>query len=121
MKSSFFDEGTTAGRLLLNYGDQRFEQPKDGLSGIEQRESVLYQAGILKDDLSNICIAYGVRGIKADGGVYRGIADFYREKQAVQMILHTLGSLSRLEAVEQNRYIVYIIENPAVFSYLTEK
>lgn len=117
----YFDEGRAACRFLLSYGEWRFGQAQDKISGIEKRESILYQMGILKDDLSNICLAYGVRGIKADGAVHEGLQGFYEEKQALQITLNTLGSLARLEAAENGRRIVYIIENPAVFSYLAEK
>lgn len=117
----YFDEGTVACRLLLNYGELRFGQTEGKASGIEQRESILYHLGILKDDLSNLCLAYGVIGIKTDGDVHEGLQGFCKEKQAVQMTLNTLGGLARLEVAENSRHIVYIIENPAVFSYLTKK
>lgn len=117
----YFDEGTMACRFLLNYGAWRFGQVQDSVSGIEQRESVLYQLGILKDDLSNFCLAYGVRGIKADGNSHEGLEGFGREKQAVQMTLNTLGSLSQLETFDGDCATVYIIENPAVFSHLVVK
>lgn len=117
----YFDDGCAACRFLLSYGAWRFGQAQDKVSGIEQRESVLYQLGILKDDLSNICLAYGVRGIRRDGAVHEGLQGFCREKQALQMTLNTLSSLSRLEAAEDAGGIIYIIENPAVFSYLTGK
>ena len=116
----YFDEGTTACRLLLDYGGLRFGRIEGKMSGIEQRESVLYRLGILKDDLSNICLAYGVTGIKADGAVHKGLQGFYKEKQAVQMTLNMLAGLSYLEAADTKK-IVYIIENPAVFSYLIKK
>lgn len=117
----YFDEGRAACRFLLSYGEWRFGQAQDKVSGIEQRESILYRMGILKDDLSNICLVYGVRGIKADGAVHEGLQGFCKEKQALQITLNTLSALSHLEAAENGRRIVYIIENPAVFSYLTEK
>lgn len=116
----YFDEGTTACKLLLDYGEQRFGQIEGKMSGIEKRESVLYQLGILKDDLSNICLAYGVTGIKADGAAHEGLQGFCKERQAVQMTLNMLAELSCLEAAS-NKHIVYMIENPAVFSYLTNK
>lgn len=81
----YFDEGTSAFRFLLNYGEYRFGHAEEKISGIEQRESILYQMGILKDDLSNCCLAYGILGIKADGDAYEGLRGFCREKQAVQI------------------------------------
>lgn len=37
------------------------------------------------------------------------------------MTLHTLGTLSQLETFERDCATVYLIENPAVFSYLMSK
>lgn len=116
----YFDEGTAACRLLLDYGEQRFGQIEGNVSGIEQRDAVLYRLGILKDDLSNLCLAYGVTGIKTNGTAHEGLQGFCKEKQAMQMTLNTLTGLSRLETASIH-YTVYIVENPAVFSYLTKK
>lgn len=117
----YFDDKTTACKLLLNYGKYRFGQADIKLSGVEQRESLLYKMGILKDDLSNICLAYGVAGRKEDGFIHEGLQGFCREKQAVQMTLNTLGGLCSLESTEDMLHRVYIVENPAVFSYLAKK
>lgn len=117
----YFDDGTTACKLLLNYGVYRFGQADVRLSGIEQRESVLYQMGILRDELSNSCIAYNVEGWKEDGGAHEGLRGFYREGQAFQLTLNVLSGLTRLKTAYECYHRVYIVENPAVFSYLTRK
>ena len=125
----YFDEGRPACSLLLNYGASRFGQADTALSGIEQRESTLYQMGILKDGLSNLCLAYGILGRKKDGGMHEGLLGFSKEKQALPLTLDTLGSLSQLVSAEawmhqgnaaqaQN---IYVLENPAVFTYLARK
>lgn len=117
----YFDDGTTACKLLLNYGVYRFGQADVRLSGIEQRESVLYQMGILRDELSNACIAYNVEGCKEDGGAHEGLRGFYREGQAFQLTLNILSGLTRLKTAYECYHRVYIVENPAVFSYLIRK
>lgn len=117
----YFDDGTAACRLLLNYGEYRFGTTEDKESGAERRETILYKLGILIDDLSNMCLAYGVSGRKPDGSVHEGLHGFCTEKQAFQVTLNTLGSLSCLEAAGNGKKAVYVIENPAVFSYLTKK
>lgn len=117
----YFDDGTTACNLLLNYGMYRFGQTDEALSGVERRESVLYQMGILRDELSNACIAYHVAGWKEDGCLHEGLHGFSREKQAFQLTLNILGRLRRLDPAENANHKIYIVENPAVFSYLTEK
>lgn len=117
----YFDEGTVACSLLLSYGKYRFGKADGRLSGIEQKESVLYQMGILRDELSNTCLAYHVKGWKKDGGGHKGIQGFYEEGQAFLLTLHTLGGLFRLESTQEHSHRVYIVENPAVFSYLIGK
>lgn len=117
----YFDDGTTACKLLLNYGAYRFGQADIALSGVEQRESLLYQMGILRDEMSNACLAYNVMGWKEDGCIHEGLQGFFREKQAFQLTLNVLGRLKRLESAKGCHHRVYIVENPAVFSWLTQK
>ncbi len=117
----YFDDGTTACHLLLNYGMHRFGQADAALSGVEQREFILYQMGILRDELSNACIAYNVTGWKENGCVHEGLHGFCRESQAFQLTLNILGSLKRLESARDGCHSIYIVENPSVFSYLVQK
>lgn len=117
----YFDEGTAAGSLLLQFGKYRFGEAGGRLSGIEQKESVLYQMGILRDELSNTCLAYHVMGWKKDGRAHQGIQGFYEEGQAFLLTLHTLGGLLRLEPSRDLLPRIYVVENPAVFSYLIAK
>lgn len=117
----YFDDGTTACNLLLNYGMHRFGQADRALSGVEQRESILYQMGIMRDELSNACLAYNVIGWKEDGCLHEGLLGFFREKQAFQLTLNILGRLRLLEAAGNGNHKIYIVENPAVFSYLAGK
>lgn len=117
----YFDEGTAAGSLLLQFGKYRFGEIDGKLSGIERKESVLYQMGILRDELSNTCLAYRVTGWKKDGRVHPGIQGFCEESQAFLLTLHTLGGLCRLESSPESLSRIHVVENPAVFSYLIEK
>lgn len=117
----YFDEGTAACNLLLNFGKYRFGETDGQLSGTEQKESVLYQMGILRDELSNTCLAYRVAGWKKDGSAHKGIRGFYEEGQAVLLTLHTLGGLLRLEPSPNHSSKIHIVENPAVFSYLIDR
>lgn len=143
----YFDNGTTACNLLLNYGAYRYRHSDTKLSGIEQRESLLYQMGILKDDLSNTCLAYGLFGQTAEGALHQGLYGFWKERQALQITLRTLSQLSQLMAASEienpgfpddpaatltaasaqasavpcQRHAVYILESPSAFSHLVSK
>lgn len=120
----FFDLKTKACKLLLGYIEYAFANIKQeqDLSGTEHIESLLYSAGILKDNVSNMCLVYGLRGIKKDGSIHKGIEGYFAEKEPVQLTLKTLSLLESLQAgssINGNGKI-YIVENPAVFSYLAD-
>lgn len=127
----FFDLRTSACKLLLNFIEYllankdfcRMDRSStEGLSGIEYTESLLYSAGILKDNVSNTCLVYGLHGVKKDGSVHKGIEGGFIEKEPVQVTLKTLSSLECLWAGNNQQKIkdIYVVENPAVFSYLTD-
>ena len=88
------------------------------LSETEQKNRLLFQAGILKDDLSNMTLAYGIRGWKNDGELHRGLEGYFQENEPAQITLRTLGNLCRANAQQED---VYVLENPAVFSSVIEK
>lgn len=146
----FFDLNTQACKLLLNYiryqyadipgkvtiqeGDA-IKNQKQGITGIfntggpeeapevEQIERLLYSAGILKDHVSNMCLLYGIHASKKDGSLHRGIEGYFEEKEPVQLTLKTLNTLGSIQAEDKScngLKNIYIVENPAVFSYLTD-
>ena len=56
----YFDAGKTAERLLILFLKDQFKSSfSDEMSPAEEKSCLLYQAGILKDDLSNETLAYG--------------------------------------------------------------
>lgn len=127
----FFDLKTSASKLLLNYIEYFLESQNsyvldkngtDCLSGIEYTENLLYSVGILKDNVSNTCLVYGLHGVKKDGSIHKGIEGAFIEKEPVQVTLKTLNSLEYLWAgsIQQEIKEIYVVENPAVFSYLTD-
>ena len=90
----------------------------EGLSGAERKNQLFYQAGLLKDDLSNEILAYGIRGLRRDGTLHAGLEGFLREREPVRL---TLRTLSGLKAAEASGKAIRIVENPAVFSMLTDR
>lgn len=122
----FFDQTTSACRLLLSFIESLsiINIEAKELSQTEYTESIFYQAGILKDNVSNMCLAYGIHGNKKDGSIHKGIEGYYNEKEPMQLTLKTLSTLENIWAGEKHKDLgiekIYIVENPAVFSYLVE-
>lgn len=115
----YFDAGTTAEKILLYILEFCFSQEKRcEMSEVEQKNQILYKAGILKDDLSNDVLVFGMRGWKYDGTVHEGIEGFFHTGEPVRLTLRTLGKIKNMEAAGKN---VYLLENPAVFSVFTER
>ena len=115
----YFDVGTTAEKILLYILEFYFPQEKIcEMLEVEQKNQIFYKAGILKDDLSNDVLAFGIRGWKDDGTLHEGIDGFFRAGEPVRLTLRTLGKIKNMEAVEKN---IYLLENPAAFSVFTEK
>ena len=113
----FFDVGTLGEQLLTLFLKKQMDWTEDSsLSPAERRAGLYYAAGLLKDDLSNHTLAYGIHARKKDGTSHEGIEGFYRQKEPVLLTLMTLGGLAGVSAGQEKG--VYIVENPAVFSKL---
>ena len=115
----YFDEGTSAQRLLSLYLKWYLSAEKqEGLSRAEYKMKLYFEAGILKDELSNDVLVYGIRAWKKDGQLHEGIEGFFRCREVMKLTLKTLGSLGVISGMEKR---VYVVENPAVFSALVDK
>ena len=117
----FFDDNTLAGNLLTAFLRDYFRFGyEDDLSEAENRSKVLFNAGLIKDTLSNDVIAYGIRGRCVDGSLHQGMEGFLHQKEPVKLSLLTLANLEETFTNSIDRR-VYIVENPAVFSILTSR
>lgn len=115
----YFDTGETAEKLLILFLKHQFPGSYEkGITPAEERNHLLYQAGILKDDLSNETLAYGLHAWKQDGSMHEGIEGFLREQEPVRLTLRTLGEIGEIRAQQKE---IYVVENPAVFSVLTSR
>ncbi len=113
----FYDTGSLGERILTAYLEFYFHPPiPEGGKNAEWRASLYYQAGILKDDLSNDVLVYGLTAGKQDGRIHPGIEGFRQERQALRLTLHTVGSLAYACPGKQARGSVLVLENPAVFA-----
>ncbi len=115
----YFDSGTVAEKLLLSIlsSEQAGEEDNE-LSKLEKEKRIFYRAGILKDELSNDTLAYGIRAWKRDGSLHEGIEGFFKEEEPIRLTLRTIGKLGSVRA---DRDQVYLLENPAVFSVFIKK
>lgn len=113
----YFDQGTAAEKIFAAFLLSQTSGEQDaGLSGAEQKNRLFYRAGILRDDLSNEVLCYGLRAWKQDGELHEGVEGFFREKEPVRLTLRTLGGLSRVLAARRE---ICVVENPAVLSAVT--
>jgi uncharacterized protein (TIGR02679 family) len=115
----FFDEGTAAEKLLCTYLEVLFGKMEEKeLSRTEQKGKLFYQAGMIRDDVSNFVLSYHLHGRRLDGELHDGLEGFAREGEPVQITLMTLGKLDKVWAEKET---VYMVENPAVFAFLCKK
>lgn len=70
----YFDEGTMAVRFLRLFIQERYGMKcQPAYSDTEWKARILYRAGILKDDLSNTVLLYGVQAFLKDGTAHMGL------------------------------------------------
>ena len=62
-----------------------FDLKQEGLSRAEYKNRIYYEAGILKDEVSNDALAYGIHGWKPDGGLHEGIEGFLENREPVKI------------------------------------
>jgi len=106
----FFDWGTFPGQMLVSGICHRFDAEKPVTA--EQRAMLLYQAGILTDDVSNHVLCYG---LEAEHPGWAGFAD------RGEPMVATLANLNRVSNIRAANNRVYIFENPAVFSVVLDQ
>ncbi len=130
----FFDAGTPGEQLLTAFLKQKlsetlvredFQRETAGIPGTEGQRELLtvegkarlfYEAGLLRDELSNNTLVYGITGMGKDGEPHEGISGFLKRREPLQITLMTMRKLARVCPQKEKR--VYIVENPAVFSKL---
>lgn len=115
----FFDAGTVGEQLLICFLKSNIAADEENLlTTAEEKARLLYEAGLLKDDLSNNTLAYGLKGLDSLGQIHEGIEGFRMRKEPMVLTLKTISRLKQIRA--QAGKLVYIVENPAIFSKLVE-
>ena len=114
----YFDEGEPAEKCLSSYLKWKLKKERrDGLSNAEYKNRIYFEAGILKDELSNDVLTYGLHAWKENGELHPGIEGFFQCREPLKLTLKTLGGLGKITGEAE----IYMVENPAVFSRLVEK
>lgn len=114
----YFDEGEPAEKCLSSYLKWKLKKERStGLSNAEYKNRIYFEAGILKDELSNDVLTYGLHAWKENGEIHSGIEGFFKCKEPLKLTLKTLGGFGKITGEAE----IYMVENPAVFSRLVEK
>lgn len=118
----FFDTGTLGEQLLVSFLtslSSPFQSPA-GMTDFkaEEKAGIFYKAGLLKDELSNHVLVYGISGMGKDGRPHEGIRGYLEQREPLHLTLMTLGKLAQVRPRTGKR--VYIVENPAVFAMLAK-
>lgn len=114
----YFDEGKRSLTYLLLGIRTLLGESSPYKTEVEGRTGMLYRAGIMKDDLNNWVLCHGIRGFISGGVLHEGMEVYVKRKES--QIL-TLQNISYLETVTPVGHEIYVVENPSVFSSLTER
>lgn len=116
----YFDEGSDGG-TLLNHLLRWYLQKKSGgvvqdhVFPAFQRQRVFFEAGILKDDISNYTVVSGLQVRKKSGELHAGMEGFRREGESVQVSLASIAGWGWAICPEGR---IYIVENPSIYAVL---
>jgi len=109
-----FDRDNWCGKLLL-YG-LAYVCHVDLPDTAEKRAEIYYRCGILFDEVSGNILCKGVQGYTLDG-IHFGWKGFYDQNEVIAV---TLSNVSRLVRIESPNKKVFVVENPAVFSAISD-
>lgn len=114
-----FDEGTFQEKLLRIFlqGKTGLRKP-DQMPEAEYKRELYFRAGIIKDQVSNDVLVYGIHGWDRQDRCHDGLEGFCGRKEPVRITLQTMANLERISG---SGSCVYIVENPAVFSVLIDR
>jgi len=111
----YFDDDRFTGKLLL-YGITymlKLEFP----SNAEERNEILFEAGVIKDDISNYTVCFGME-IEKEGEKFNGAEEFFRNKEPLHLSIWNIKNITKIKC--QNKKL-YVFENPSVFSEILSK
>jgi len=80
---------------------------------LDRKKEILYKVGLIRDEISNSTMVYGIQAKKKNGEAHRGLEGFCLEKEPVQLSLLTVSELDQVWCYT-NR--IYVVENPSIFA-----
>lgn len=110
-----FDDNADCGTLLM-YGIVYFLDEKYP-ENAEDKAEILYKAGLIRDEISNFTTLSGLISYTEEG-VHQGWEGFYKQGEPLQV---SLWNISLLKKVLSPKGIVFVFENPTVFSEVLYK
>ena len=109
----FFDKGIE--NTLLFQGICYFLNVEEQDISLAEKNKLYYEAGLLKDDLSNSCMIAHLNAEGRDGKVHEAWKGFFDRYEAWTVSLYNLQQIHNIsDAIKA----VYIVENPSVFRSL---
>ncbi len=105
-----FDDNTDSG-ILLMYGIVYFLK-ENYPENAEERAEILYKAGLIRDEISNYTTLSGLLAY-TEQRIHQGWQGFYNQGEPLQVSLWNISLLNRAIAPKG---VVYVFENPTVFS-----
>lgn len=106
----YFDNSNLGGKLLISALAYINKSKTPETS--EEENALLESFGIVKDEISNYTTCSSIKAYSKDG-IHLGIEDFYKRYEPVQL---NLWNLSRIESIECKNNVLFVFENPTVFS-----
>ena len=112
----YFDQHRPARQLLLHALSHYFNVEKPNSTFAEAE--LLYRAGLFNPEINNYTICFGLLGQQRGTHLHPGWAGFFQEEETLQL---SLENLNRIEQIVSPTGVVYVVENPAVFSALVDR
>lgn len=102
-------------KILSWYAAQQGEKEQYASSVSLRRQQLLFQGGLLVDEISNAVTLYGIRALDRNGKPHPGMDGFTELREPVQVPLLVLAGWLQVQCVGLQAYVV---ENPSVFAML---
>lgn len=112
--SHYFDIDKTEGKLLIHCICCLIEESFP--TNAEETNEVLYKSGIVRDEVSNSTITFGLRAYVKEQE-HMGLKCFLEQKESLQL---SIRNFSRLDRIVAKNNKVFVFENPTVFTAVME-